>query len=37
MSTVKMFEEILYSFIEDIQKYKSDFKRLENSYKKYPF
>jgi len=32
-----MFEEILYSFIEDIQKYKNDFKRLEISYKKYSY
>jgi hypothetical protein len=29
----KQFEEIIYCFLEDIQKYKKDIKRLEDSYK----
>lgn len=31
----KKFEEIVYSILEDIQKYKRDYKRLEIAYKKY--
>ncbi len=31
----KQFEEIIYCFLEDIQKYKKDIKRLEESYKMY--
>ena len=32
---LKLFEEIVYSFLEDIQKYKKDIRRIEISYKKY--
>jgi hypothetical protein len=33
-SQIKLFEDILYSFIGDIQKYKKDIVRLEDAYKK---
>ena len=31
---MKKFEEIVYSILEDIQKYKRDYKKLEVAYKK---
>ena len=31
---MKLFEEICYSFLEDIQKYKKDIRRIEHCYKK---
>jgi hypothetical protein len=36
-SCLQLFEEICYSFLEDIQRYKKDIRRIEKCYKKFEY